>query len=118
MTFALKQTAPTAPTLGKFHAQREIASPLPINGRYDAATVQLDEIENKVIHSRTDLIQSFAGQDHDIDGRLFEHLNCFFAVRLNDDFTRLVCSISDNAVIDSSDVFLCPVEFAPCGLES
>jgi hypothetical protein len=72
-----------------------------------------------VINGRPELIDNFASQNGNVERRLNQEINCFFSVRIRDDFVR-TCGGSniDNNAIDFVQMLCCADDFETGGIET
>src|SRR5258708_1088280 len=94
--------------LGGGNRQGKQRTFLQFGGQHDTNGIELDEVERQVINGRPELIDNFASQNGNVERRLNQEINCFFSVRIRDDFVR-TCGGSDigNNAIDFVQMLCC-----------
>jgi hypothetical protein len=78
--------------------------------------VPLDEVEYQVIERGPQVINDLSSQNRNCSGRINKDVKMFFAVRLRDDFVRVLRGVNGDFVMDRFEALRCPDEFEPCRL--
>src|SRR5205814_5989170 len=95
----------------EFSPERKLATVLPIDGQGDAVRIELDQMESDMIQGGSHLIDRLSCENGDVDWGRGGHIQCCFAVRINDYLRRITGSISVSGRLDILDLFWYPIEF-------
>jgi len=98
---------------GPNSSQRELAI-VDVPSR-ERRVISLDKIEEQVVKGGPELIDNLASIQRDLRRRLLRDLQCFFAIRLADNFIRLTACIFGNASLNGLTMFHCPEDFPGSG---
>ena len=79
--------------------------------------IPLDEFEEKVIQGRPEMIDHFACEDRQFKRRISEDAQLLCAIRITDDFERIVASIFGDAILEGIMMFDDPDDFGLGGFE-
>jgi hypothetical protein len=80
--------------------------------------VPLDQFEEEVIQRRPDLINNLARNYGDIGRGVMGDIQCVFAIRVRNDYTRLSVGVFGDALIQHVTMLHCPEDFESSRFES
>jgi len=95
--------------------KRELAFPRNLF-RHRFSIVPFDKLEKQVIERRPELIKHFASKERNVGRRLSNDAQCFFAIRISDNFVRLTSCVFGDASLDQLAMIECPRKFPTSGL--